>query len=180
MARVTPDNLDEALRAVWPGLRAYVLSLLAGRRDQVDDVLQEAALFIWNNREKLAEIENFNAWAFRIAYFKAQSKRRDLARDRHTVFSEELFEQLAEAGESRFGDASERRLKTLAECVQKASADDRALLVWRYVENRALTELAALTGRSADSVHQRVCRLRKSLRLCMDKHAEPGASPAHA
>ena len=176
MNRVTPDTLDTALRTVWPGLRAYVTSLLLGRRDEVDDVMQEAALFIWNNREKLAEVENFNAWAFRIAYFKAQAKRRDLARDRHTMFSEQLFEKLAEEAELRFGEDSEKRLSTLADCVAKAPADDRSLLIWRYVDNRPLTELATKLGKSSDSVHQRICRRRKALRACMDKSITPAAA----
>lgn len=170
MSCVSGDNLDEALRSVWPGLRAYVLSLLAGRREQVDDVLQETALFIWNNREKLAEIRSFNAWAFRIAYFKAQARRRDLARDRSTVFSEELFEKLAEEAETRFSRGD--RLAALGECVKKMPDDARALLVWRYVDNRPLTELARNMGRSADSIHQRICRLRRALRACMEKSPE--------
>ena len=176
MSRVTADNLDEALRTVWPGLKAYVVSLLGAHREHVDDVLQEAALFIWNNREKLAEVENFNGWAFRIAYFKAQSKRRDLARDRHTAFSEALFEKLAEEAEERFGTHAQERLNALGECVKKLPGDERALLVWRYVDNRPLTELAHTLGRSADSLHQRVSRLRRALRACMDKN--PGLADA--
>lgn len=169
MTGTSADTLDEALRAVWPGLKAYVVSLLGGRREHADDVLQETALFIWNNREKIAGMENFEGWAFRIAYFKAQSKRRDLARDRHTVFSEALFEKLAEEAETTFRADAESRLNALGACVGKVSADDRSILVWCYVENRSLTELARRLGRSADAVHQKISRIRRALRVCLEK-----------
>ncbi len=137
--------------------------------NRADDVLQETALFIWNNREKLAEVDDFRPWAFRIAYFKAQSKRRDLSRDRHTVFSEAIFERLAAEAEASFSGDNESLLNALGECVRVVSDDDRALLVWRYSDNKSLVDLARLLGRSADSLHQKISRLRRGLRACMEK-----------
>lgn len=176
MSRVTGDNLDSALRSAWPGVRAYVASLLIGRRDEVDDVMQETALFVWTNREKLGEVENFTGWLFRIAYFKTRSRLRDLSRDRHTMFSEQLLEKLAEEAELQFSDIDESRLLTLAGCIEKAPPDDRAILVWRYVDNRPLTELADRLGRTSASLHQRISRLRKTLRQCMDKNMTPSST----
>ena len=169
-------EMDVALRAAWPGLRSYVVALLGGRGEHADDVLQEAALYLWNNRERLDAPENFSRWAYRVAYFKAKSKRRDLARANATVFGEEFFERIADAGEPLFSAESEARLNALRRCVAEAPAEERALLVGHYGEGRPLTALAQKFGLSADAIHQRACRLRRALRACMKRRvvsAEP-------
>jgi hypothetical protein len=50
---VTEAMLDEALRAVWPGLRAYGGSMLGPQRHLIDDILQETALFVSEKRAEL-------------------------------------------------------------------------------------------------------------------------------
>jgi DNA-directed RNA polymerase specialized sigma24 family protein len=94
---VTEATLDEALRSVWPGLRAYVVSMLGPQRHLIDDILQETALFVWEKRAELPEVKNFDAWVFRAAYFKTLCARRELARGKEAMISDELFERIAHA-----------------------------------------------------------------------------------
>ncbi len=167
-------GMDAALRAVWPGLRSYVVALLGGRGEHADDVMQETALHLWNNRERLDAPENFTRWAFRVAYFKAKSKRRDLARANATLFGEELFERIADAGEPLFSAECEARLNALRHCVAEAPPAERELLVGHYGEGRPLIALARALGLSPDAMHQRACRLRRALRSCMKRRFDAG------
>lgn len=176
MTRAVLDRteMDAALRATWPGLRSYVVALLGGRGEHADDVMQETALYLWNHRERLDAPENFPRWAFRVAYFHAKSKRRDLARAHAAVFGEEFFERLAEAAEPLFSAESEARLRALRHCVAEVPEAERTLLVSHYGEGRPLTVLAKSLGLSADAMHQRASRLRRALRTCMKRRiAEP-------
>lgn len=173
---VTESTLDAALREVWPGLGAYVGSLLGAHRHLADDVLQETALFVWEKRAELPGVRNFNAWVFRAAYFKTLAVRRDLSRSKELMMDDEIFERLAIAAEESASD-TDARLDALASCIEATRESDRRLIEWRYRDKRPLTELALLLNQTRDTLHQRVCRLRRALRHCVEhKLAQP--SPA--
>jgi DNA-directed RNA polymerase specialized sigma24 family protein len=46
--------------------------------------------------------------------------------------------------------------------------DNRQLISWHYSDRLALTEIAQLLGKTANSLSQRVVRLRRSLRNCVE------------
>ncbi len=165
---VTEATLPDALRAAWPGLRAYVAALLGPHRDLADDVLQEASIHVWEHRAELPGVRNFNGWLFTIARFKVLSSRRDLARRRETLLSDDVFDLLDRTAQCLLEDGHEHRLQVLESCMTQLKKDDLSLLVWRYRDRRSLTELAALLKRPADSLHHRVSRLRRALRLCVE------------
>lgn len=172
-APVTEDTLPDALRAAWPGLRAYVFALLGPHRDLADDVLQEASLHVWEHRAELPGVINFNAWLFTIARFKVMGTRRDLARRRETLLGDDALALIDRAAERLLAEGHEARISALEGCLENLGRDDRALLVWRYRDKRPLTELAATMNRPADTLHQRVCRLRRALRLCVESKLTP-------
>ena len=173
-SRIDESRLDEALRALRPGLKGYVVALLGGHRAHAEDVLQEVALHVWNNREKLPEIERFDRWVARIAYFKAQSRRRDLARDRHTTFSDALFERIADESAPAIRDGGARR-DALRECLARLAPEDRTTLSRHYAENLPFPEIARLLGLNVAAVHQRFTRLRRNLRACLERRLAGGA-----
>ncbi|MDR2980766.1 MAG: sigma-70 family RNA polymerase sigma factor [Puniceicoccales bacterium] len=167
---VTEENLSTALQAVWPGLRAYVVSILAQHRDMADDVLQETAIHVWEHKSELPSVQNFNKWIFRIAYFKVLSSRRDLARRAELQLSDEAFDILEKSASDLLSKGYEKRLATLESCMGKLKKDDLHMLVWHYYEKRQLTELATMAGRSVNSIHLRISRLRRALRLCVENN----------
>lgn len=169
---VTEGTLDAALREVWPGLGAYVSSLLGAHRHMADDVLQETALWVWEKRAELPGVRNFNAWVFRAAYFKTLALRRDLLRSKELVLGDEIFERLAIAAEEP-SFVTDARLDALASCIEATRESDRRLIEWRYRDKRPLTELAALLNQTKDTLHQRVCRLRRALRHCVEHKLSP-------
>lgn len=172
-APVNEANLDTALQAVWPGLRAYVVSMLGAHRHLADDVLQETALFVWEKRSELPEVRNFNGWVFKAAYFKTQSCRRDLARKKETVMSNEIFELIAEAaGESEA--ATEERMTALRACISSVSDTEQRLLERRYSEKQPVAVIAAALKISENLMSQRLSRLRRFLRNCVEQRLASG------
>ena len=170
---VTEATLPDALRAAWPGLRAYVTALLGPHRDLADDVLQEASIHVWEHREELPGVKNFGAWLFTIARFKVLSSRRDLARRNETLLSDDVFDILDGAAQRLLEDGHETRLRALESCMTRLGKDDLSLLLWRYRDRKKLTELAAAMCKPADTLHRRISRLRRALRLCVETKLSP-------
>ncbi len=59
-------QLEEAF-ARWQGELLGTLYYLVGNMEDARDVLQEAFVKAWKQREQVAEIQNLKAWIFRIA-----------------------------------------------------------------------------------------------------------------
>lgn len=123
-----------------------------------DDVLQEAAIHVWEHRAELPGVKNFSAWLFMIARFKVLGSRRDLARRKETMLSDDVFELFDRTALRLLENGREHRLQALESCMMQFRRDDRELLMWRYRDRRRLTELSALLERPADSFHHRVSR----------------------
>src|SRR5205809_484611 len=96
---MTPDEREQhqrflrAFTANEPAIRAYVRRLVPARAD-ADDVMQEAAIVLWEKFAEFRDGADFRAWAFGVARFKVLSWLRDKGRDR-LVLSEETVELLA-------------------------------------------------------------------------------------
>lgn len=163
----TDEGMESAIAGVLPRLRDYVAGFLPGGTEP-EELAQETAVFLWEHRADFQPGTNFRAWAMRVAWFKIMARRRDLARQGKVVFSEGMMEKLAaRAEESEPGD--EDRLLGLRHCVSRLGPRERRLLEWKYLRGASLTELAALTGQSADALHKSISRLRLALRRCIEK-----------
>jgi RNA polymerase sigma-70 factor (ECF subfamily) len=162
---------ERELKLVQPVLHAYVGSLILGGGDaeSVADIVQEANLLIWDKREEYATGTNFKAWAFRIAYFKALSHRRDASRRGKFVFNDELLLQLASDAEDRFQNEANARGEALSACVAELPPEQRELLEQHYLDGVSLTDIAYRGGRKPAALHKTISRIRLALRSCVNR-----------
>ena len=148
-------------------IRGFISSLVF-RSDDVDDILQETCLTIWNKRAEFEPGTRFLAWAFRIARFKALSWSRDRQRSPEVRFDDELLEQLSAEAEELLEPLPSRE-EAVEECFGEISHENQRLISILYGRKGSLAEYARGTGRSENSLHHKASRLRKKLRLCIEK-----------
>lgn len=166
-----PDhNLSARLAELQPRLRAFVLSL-TGNAPDADEVLQDTNQILLRKSQSFVPGTSFQAWAFQTAAFESRNFLRKKARTRQTeVPSEELLTRLStEAQTYQDEQAYEQRQSALPRCLDKLPTADRELLNHRYLENRALSALAAERGCTQNALAQKLFRLRAAVLKCMQK-----------
>lgn len=145
-------------------LRGYILSLVFDPH-VAEDVLQETNLVLCKKADHFELGTNFDAWAFRIAYFEVMRQRRKMGRDR-LVFDEELVDQVAADALEEDAHHAPRR-KALAHCLRKLGDRQRDLILKRYFKGESVRQIAAELKLSANSVSQALFRARKNLLDCV-------------
>ncbi|BCU76503.1 sigma-70 family RNA polymerase sigma factor [Luteolibacter sp. LG18] len=167
--RLSEEEFHQLLAASQPRLKGYVASILGGWSD-VDDIVQETNLVLLQKQGVFEAGTNFISWAFRVAYFKATTWRRDRQREGRVVFSEHAFQELAAHAEERFHNRGNPG-EALAECLKRLPAQERELVEVKYAQRRSLVDHARTLGCSAQSLHKRISRIRLALRECMRRQS---------
>ena len=150
-------------------LRGYILSLMPGSSD-VDDVLQETNIVLWEKRGKFELGTNFMAWASRVAFYEVMHHRDRMKKDRPLPFSDETVHLLAETLVPR--DAKQPRLTALEHCLGKLGEKHRELVMVRYTRGKSLIEHAERIGTTAESLRVTLHRIRQSLKRCIEAQSQ--------
>src|SRR5438105_1175870 len=154
-------------------LYAYILTLLPHRAD-VDDVLQEASLVMWDKFDERRPPDDFAAWGCRIAYFKVLDFYKKNQRSR-VCFSQALLERIAETAVEHAGSLRlDERREALVGCVEKLTPRDRDLLTRRFAEGATTQSTAAQVGRSVDAVYKALAKIRQALFDCVTRTLAQG------
>ena len=168
-----PRAFTQALASHQGRLRGYILSLVADA-PTADDVLQETNIVLCKKASDYEPGTSFRAWALRVAHFQILRQRRDKARDR-LHFDDELLERL-EAEADRETQRYEARRRALLHCLQKLTSQQRRVILERYVEAKAVQEIASDIGRTANAISLVLYRARQNLADCV---ARFGSEPAN-
>lgn len=156
-------------------LYAYILTLLPHRAD-VDDVLQDASLVMWDKFDERQPPDDFAAWGCRIAYFKILDFYKKNRRSR-VCFSQVLLERLAETAVEQAATLQlDERREALAACLEKLSARDRDLLARRFSVGATTRSTAAAVGRSVDATYKALSKIRQALFDCVNRVLAQGVS----
>ncbi len=141
----------------WPG---------AACRGELDDLVQDVLLLAWRQRGSFRGDSAVATWLTRIAIRKVQHHLRwRRVRDRLRGWLPHPLEALAV--EPPCARAAGDEIQALQRALARLAADDRAVLVLRYLEDRPIDELAAVFGCSRAAVDQRLTRARQRLRVLL-------------
>jgi RNA polymerase sigma-70 factor (ECF subfamily) len=143
----------------------YLYSLVRNL-DDADDLFQQTSLALWKKFDQYDPSRSFLAWSFGVARFEVSNLLRTRSRDR-LYFSDELNLLLIEAHEQLEADRAEERVAALAGCIGKLRQSDRDLLQACYGQSARIPEVARERGRSAQSVHNSLKRIRQALSECV-------------
>lgn len=148
-------------------LKSYARSLLP-TRDAVSEVMQEASVVMWRKLDQLDGESGFLPWGKVIVRFEVMKARQTFARDR-LCFSDKVFELLAEDDFSEDGEAMAEEREALSQCLGKFESAQRELVLLPYCGRGAVTDLAAKSDRTVNSLYKKIGRLREKLTLCIEK-----------
>jgi RNA polymerase sigma-70 factor, ECF subfamily len=153
-------------------LYQYVRMLMPRGRD-VEDVLQQTFLVMWQKFDSSCSELSFYTWATRVAYLEVLKARGRGHRDLPLLDREILEKIVAEESEEPEFLAS---LKSLLEaCLDRLAPDDRELIERRYQPGVLVQVLAENLGRPVNSVSKSLGRIRRTLWKCINE-----ASSDHA
>ncbi len=145
-------------------LHAYIYSLLPHHAD-ADDVFQRCSLLLWKKFETFDQERDFLSWACGVAFYEVKNFLRTAQRDR-LQFSETLLDLLAERRSEDISSMPDR-LAALRLCVKKLT-DNQQQLVWKaYGSATTMADLAAATGRSAQTLYNQLATIRRKLAQCV-------------
>lgn len=134
---------------------------------QADDIMQEVSILLWQQFDQFEPGTNFVRWGRAMVRNVFRNQRRSQWHRKH-VFNPLLIDKLFEmhCGEE---ELLEIRGLALQRCLKKLSGSDRKLIDAFYVKQHSLTEKAAGMGRSANSLHKAISRIRLRLSQCIDR-----------
>ena len=155
-------------------LYAYTFSLLPNYSDATD-VMQEAAVGMWQHFDQYDSGRPFFPWASRFAYFAVLTFRNKVKHSRRFL-SDQALEVLAEDYRQNQADLSPR-LEALAVCLEKVPAPVRRLLEMRYEKGQTVQDIARRTGRSVHTLYKAFEKARHWLLDCINQTlADEGAA----
>lgn len=168
MADVVPPDEPAAIRdstpqitadilAVIPNLRAFAVSL-CGNIDHADDLVQEALVKAWTNRDTFVKGTNLRAWLFTILrniYYSEYRKRRREVADPDGAFAANLATAPAQGGHMDFLD--------FRAALQQLPGDQREALILIGASGLSYEEAASICGCAIGTMKSRVNRARNRL-----------------
>jgi RNA polymerase sigma-70 factor (ECF subfamily) len=155
----------ELLRHDQARLYGYIHSLVRDLND-ADDLFQQTTFVLWSKFGDYDRGRSFFSWACGVARLEIRNFLRVRSRQR-LYFSDELNLLLVEAQDEMTNDEAEERREALSQCVAKLRERDRELLDECYSESSGVNEAAERRGRSSQSVHNSLRRIRRSLFECI-------------
>ena len=127
--------------------------------------MQDVSEVMWTKYTSVRPVENFGAWAVRIAHNKILNYITKRNRSQQ-LFSAEVLEDIASRTQSSCEHMTER-IDALRHCLRRLSSGDRRLILLRYEDGRTVKEVAGQVGRSAQGMYKTMARIHDILLRCV-------------
>jgi RNA polymerase sigma-70 factor (ECF subfamily) len=160
------------LRSHQTQLFGYIYSLVRNF-DDADDLFQQMSLVLWDKFDQFDSSRSFVNWACGVARFEVLNFVRARGRNR-LYFSDELSLVLVEAQESLEHERLEERREALSGCMQRLRQKDRELVEAFYARPACIHDVARSSGRSTQSLHNSLRRIRRALFECVQHRLAQG------
>ena len=159
----------EQFAALWtaaqPTVTAFIRSLIRDPQ-QTDEVLQRVAVALVRKFERYDRSRPFAAWAIGVAKYEVLYYRREKATDKH-VFGDEIVEQIASRYQVLAEDPDPLR-EALRHCLDRLKGRSKRVIELRYRGAMKSYDIAEEMNISSGAVRMLLCRVRESLRRCVE------------
>jgi len=172
VGRARHGDLDAFTALAGARLTAMTRTATAilGDESEAHDAVQEALISVWRELPALRDPERFDAWAGRILVNACRHalKRRIRSRVREIALSTEG------TGGTSAGPSVGARADSLGDddalnrAFERLDGEQRALLVMHHLEDRPLSEIAAVLGIPAGTAKSRLFTARRALQRALE------------
>lgn len=162
----------ELLRYHQTQLFGYIYSLVRDL-DDADDLFQQTSLVLWDKFAQFDPTKSFINWACGVARYEVLNFMRSRSRSR-LYFSDQLNLALVEAQECLEHQQLDERRDALAGCMKKLRESDLELLETCYDGSGCIQDVAERWGRSTQSIHNSLRRIRRVLFECIRRTIAQG------
>jgi RNA polymerase sigma-70 factor (ECF subfamily) len=170
------EDHGEALEEIYKRYHRQVYYFVCrnySRKDQAEDIAQEAFLRVYRGRKTYEPTAKFAVWLFRIVRNLCidESRRywnRNVSRETETTFEEDQnspIDLVADDGaDVRTALDEERDMRTIQNAIQMLSEEQREVIVLNKFHGLSYQEIGEIIGSSAESVKQKAYRAHLRLR----------------
>ena len=139
----------------------------------VDDVLQDASITMWENRQQLRDESGFLPWGKVIVRHKCFNAIAKMRRDR-LVLDKNVLELIAREEEAETDSDDLVRIQhSLAKCLDELAPERRELVLAPYRGAGEVKKLAEQGLKTPNSLYKIIGRLRAKLSQCVEKKLKP-------
>ncbi len=135
----------------------------------VEDVLQNTNLVLWEKKDSFEIGTNFQAWAFAIARNLVKAHWKSEKRANSHRLDEKVIDTIIETWTNPERTPAEGKHQALELCMQRLKPNEIKLIEARYTATLTLEDQAGDLNRSSASVRVSLFRIREKLRLCVEK-----------
>lgn len=156
------------LTAHQTALRGLIAAMLPGSAD-IDDVLQETNVVLWEKRDNYDWKAEFKPWAYGIARNKVRQHWSKKKKHAGVSLPEEFLDAVADARQAQLPDDFHKKRSALMQCMTQLKPRDRDLIYACYEAREGLDSRVRKFGLTAESIRVTTHRIRKKLRECVEK-----------
>jgi RNA polymerase sigma-70 factor, ECF subfamily len=164
MRPATAWDLESFFDEFYPRIQRFVSIASGARAEEVDDLVQEALLAAWRDRESYRSESPVDAWILAIARnlvrrrYRKEGRRKEI---RETLAALASLESREIPEEILGAQETGRRVRSALDRLAPAYAE---VLVWKYVDERNVAWIAGRLGETEKAVESRLSRAKEELR----------------
>lgn len=173
LIRAVADGNEKAFEVLYTlyyqKLHKFLLKTVQGQEESTLDILQEAFLRVWLNRDRLMEIENFQAWIYKVVSTEALTQ---IRKELHIKTKADRLKSSLEGEEQTLTpkhlEISE--IKAIVnQAVQRLPHQRRTIYVLSREEGLSPLEIAIKLNISINTVYNTLTVALKSIRQDLSK-----------
>jgi RNA polymerase sigma-70 factor (ECF subfamily) len=163
-------NLESFQSRILPAknkLFRFALRFL-GNEEEAKDVVQEVFIRIWNGRDQMDNVQNWEAWCMRITRNLSLDRIRSMTR-KQTQPIEESFDVQQEALTPHESTEADESMNRINELIAALPAKQRQIIHLRDIEGYSYNEICEITELDLNQVKVNLFRARNAVREKLTK-----------
>lgn len=167
MSAMDPEAFEKKVLPTKNKLFRFALRFL-GSEEEAKDIVQEVFIRVWNGRQQMQQVHNWEAWCMRITRNLSLDRIR-LIRGKHTEGLEQTFHLQHDALSPYESTELDESMKKVAEAIAALPEKQRQIIHLRDVEGYSYQEICDILELDMNQVKVNLFRARNTVKEKMTK-----------